>query len=313
MWETIIRFVKFFECFYSKTRFSSCSSECRRYQSYKVFLSLLCLGAVVPAYASSITFAVISPYEYDLPLKFKPFNVFVQYGEFQSDGTAFGPSGNSIAGPGTHTIVGLSKYVHFWTFKSLPQLGFAYEVILPEVNVYGNGVSASGIQGPLTGPAIWFKPSSNSTLGFQSFFQIPVGTSEVANRYWSNFSSIFYDVNFDNINIDGDAGTVFHTDQHMNGQPDTQIGQVWHANLRLAYHVSPMFQPFLAVDWQSVGSNHQNGVETPNSYSRELSAGGGLRMAFTPKISLALHYSTGVSGANTPVTQALYAEYIYLW
>jgi hypothetical protein len=85
-------------------------------------------------------------------------------------------------------MVGLTKYVHFWTFDKLPGVGFAYEYIQPEVRLTGPGLKASGFGDPLTGFAVWMKPSRNSTLGVQSFVSVPIGAHEVTNDFWASYT-----------------------------------------------------------------------------------------------------------------------------
>lgn len=278
-------------------------------------LIALCAVSVrpAPAYASDITFAVIGPHEYALPVNFKPFNVFVQYGEFNSDGSMYDNSGNEVKGPGTHTWIGLSKYVHFWTFQSLPNVGFAYEVIEPEVRIEGNGISVSGLADPLTGPAVWIKPSPNSTLGFQSFLQIPVGNSEVTNDYWANYSSVFWDWQLGKFNFDGDLGGVFRSNQRKTGLPDRSMGTTVHMNARFAYQLTPLLEPFAALDWMDKGADQIGGIDVPGSDVQETALGGGIMFHFAPKISLTLRYSHGVEGKNTNVTDAGYLKFVYLF
>lgn len=280
----------------------------------KVLMALCAvLVSAAPAYASDITFAVIGPHEYALPVNFKPFNVFVQYGEFNSDGSAYDSHGNEVKGPGTHTWIGLSKYVHFWTFKSLPNVGFAYEVIEPEVRIEGNSLGVSGFADPLTGPAVWIKPSSNSTLGFQSFLQIPVGNSQVSNNYWANYSSMFWDWQLGKFNFDGDLGGVFRSTRHVTGAPDASMGTTVHMNARFAYQVTPLLEPFAALDWMDKGADQIGGIDVPGTDVQETALGAGIMFHFAPKISLTLRYSHGVDGKNTNVTDAGYLKFVYLF
>ncbi|HIE72621.1 MAG TPA: hypothetical protein EYP98_22045, partial [Planctomycetes bacterium] len=80
----------------------------------KSILAALFLAVASPAHAQ-IIFDVIGPHEYDLPVDFEPFNVFVQYGYVQNDSKFWDSNGNKVAGSGARRTVGLSKYVHFWT------------------------------------------------------------------------------------------------------------------------------------------------------------------------------------------------------
>ena len=88
---------------------------------------LLTLGAglTLPA-AAQTTFDVIGPHEYDLPVDFQPFNVFVQYAYMQRNNRSFDGSGNRVKGSGSDALVGLSKYVRFWTPDFNRKIGLAW-------------------------------------------------------------------------------------------------------------------------------------------------------------------------------------------
>lgn len=73
-----------------------------------------------PAQAANITFAVIGPHEYELPVNFDPFNVFVQYGLQNYASQAYDNSGGLVRGSKQSLFVGLSKYVYFWTSRRFP-------------------------------------------------------------------------------------------------------------------------------------------------------------------------------------------------
>ena len=159
--------------------------------------------AATPARADHITFAVIGPHEYDLPVDFQPFNVFVQYGDNNVGNLAFNNYGGIVHGNDDNSFVGLSKYVFFWCFPNITNIGFAYEVITPEVGVTGPGTGEGvrGIGDTLTGPAMWFKPTPNSTLGVQNFLQVPVGMPRVTNGYWADYASIFFDAQWPMVSL----------------------------------------------------------------------------------------------------------------
>jgi len=88
------------------------------------------LAASLPA-AAQVTFDVIGPHEYDLPVDFKPFNVFVQYADFQRTTEVWNSGGDKKNSPDTDLTVGLSKYVHFWTPESNRNIGLATELCPP--------------------------------------------------------------------------------------------------------------------------------------------------------------------------------------
>jgi hypothetical protein len=271
-------------------------------------------GAAAPAVAADITFAVIGPHEYELPVNFKPFNVFVQYGQWNNQSKAYDASGKRVDGSGGDLFVGLSKYVYFWTFDAIPDVGFAYEIIVPEVRIDVPGFHEGGVGDPLTGPAVWFKPNANSTIGFQSFLQIPIGGDKVTNDYWANYSSLFYDYQWEHFSFTGNTGFVFRTDRKASGLPDIDQATTFHTNVRFGWKASTMFEPFVGVDYQRTGTSRfttSNAVAIPSS--NETALGVGLMVNFSPKTSLTVRYSHAVDGKNTTKTNGVYGKYVLVW
>ena len=280
-------------------------------------LAAVGMGLVAaPALAANITFAVIGPHEYELPVNFDPFNVFVQYGLQNYASQAYDNSGGLVRGSKQSLFVGLSKYVYFWTFKELPGVGFAYEFITPTVGITGPG-TGDGIRGigdTLTGPAVWIKPTPNTTLGLQNFVQVPIGTYEVTNGYWANYASLFFDAQFPWLSITGNAGAVTRSTQYLHGAPGATPGTTWHANARFGWVNETMVEPFFAVDWQTQSSAYQNAdglILAPNSH--EVALGAGLMFKFSPKMSLTVRYSRSVDGKNVDITNAGYFKLAYVW
>lgn len=273
------------------------------------------LGAA-PSRAEDITFAVIGPHEYDLPVNFKPFNVFVQYGEANFSSQAFDRNGQIVNVPHQQLAVGLSKYVHFWTFAEIPNVGFAYEVIVPEVHIQTDGArDVNGVGDTLTGPALWFKPTQNTTLGFQSFFTAPIGTSQVTNNFFSNYSSIFYDYQGTWFDVTGNTGGIFRTDRRAPGLAPLQEGTTFHTNLRVGLKTNTVIEPFVGIDYDTTTSNvdRTTGLAIPLSSHRDLALGGGAVMTMSKDINLTLRYSRSVAGTNTYLTNAGYLKFVYLF
>ena len=267
-----------------------------------------------PAHAADVTFAVIGPHEYELPVNFKPFDVFVQYGEINNQGSAFNAAGRSIPGPTGDLLVGLSKYVHFFTIDALPNVGMAYEVIVPEVRIDIPGLGVGGFGDPLTGPAAWIKPTPESTLGIQSFMQFPVGVREVSNHYYANYSSVFFDYQWPAVSFTGNIGGVFRTDSHQTGAPDISQGTTFHVNLRWGWKNETIIEPFVAYDFQATSvSRFVNTGLTAIPASHENAIGAGLMFKFTPATSLTLRYSRAVEGKNVVKTDAGYLKFVYAW
>lgn len=265
--------------------------------------------------ASGIPLSVIGPHEYALPVNYESFNAVAQYAFVQTDNMAFDSTGTRISGPGTFTAVGFTKYVRFFTFKSIPDVGFAWEILQPEISVQGPGVSKSGLGDPLTGLAVWMKPSKNSTVGVQSFLSIPVGTEAVSDKTWGSLTTIVGDVQLGDFDIDGQTGFIFKSIRHQTGSDDVDPGSTFHANLRMGYRAHEYLEPFVAADYQTTGTSTDNmtGKDIPNSASNELTCGGGLMIHFTGPMSLTMRYDYGIDGKNTPVTNAFHFKFAYVW
>ncbi|CAM5314845.1 transporter [Thauera mechernichensis] len=278
-------------------------------------LLTVCAALAAPVTAQAqVTLDVIGPHEYDLPVGFEPFNVFVQYATFQNGARVWDGSGDDRrAAAKTRTIVGLSKYVRFWSPESNPNIGLAYEVILPEVGVRNDATnsSASGIGDPLTGPAIWYKPTPNSTLGFQTFFQVPVGNQDVGGGDgWKNLSSLFWDVQFERVSYTADAGFVFFG---KSTAADARPATLFHTNHRLGYKLSDAVQPFIALDYERQGrwTNRATGAEVAASH--ETTAGIGVMFSYYGNQSITVRYSRGVSGESHGLTDSFNLKYAYAW
>lgn len=265
--------------------------------------------------ASGIPLNVIGPHEYSLPVNYESFNAVAQYSYVQTDNMAFDNTGKRVGGPGTFTAVGFTKYVRFFTFKAVPDVGFAWEFLQPEISVQKAGVSATGLGDPLTGLAAWIKPSKNSTLGLQSFLSIPVGSDAVSDKTWGSLTTIFGDLQLGDVDIDGQIGYIHKSTRHQTGANDVDPGDTFHTNLRLGSRAHQYLEPFLAVDYQTTGSttDQVTGTAVANSVSNELSCGGGLMVHFSDPLSLTMRYDYGVDGKNTPVTNAFHFKFVYIW
>lgn len=267
-----------------------------------------------PAFASDITFAVIGPQEYNLPVNFQPFNVFVQYGEFNRQTQAWNSSGGLYGTTNSNLFVGLSKYVRFFTLDALPNVGLAYEVIVPTVLIASPGSNVGGVGDPLTGPAAWIKPSANSTFGVQSFVQMPIGDSDVSNHYWANYSTIFFDWQSTLLSFTGDAGAVFRSIQSAPNSPRINEGTTIFSNLRLGWKASNFWEPFVAFDWQATTAAkyaYGGGVAAPAN--GETALGVGVMAHFSDAASFTVRYSHDVQGYNTIGTNAAYVKFAYSW
>lgn len=271
-------------------------------------LAACCLAGAgfAPQTFAQTTFDVIGPHEYELPTGFKPFNVFVQYGYVQDNKRVYDDKGDKVEGSGSQAIVGLSKYVRFWTPEGNPNIGLAWEVIVPEISVRDGraGTQASGIGDPLTGFAIWMKPTAESTFGFQSFVQMPAGSTEVSDRNWKNLSSFLWDVRLPaGFGWTADAGYVFQGKRSDGLHP----GNSFHTNQRLGWRANALLEPFVAFDYE----NAQSRGTLPSSRATDL--GAGLMFHTFDNQSITLRYSASVNGRNHAANNSLNLKYAYVW
>lgn len=269
------------------------------------------------AAAADITFAVIGPHEYELPVNYdQPFNALVQYGEVNENSRNWNSSGHTSNGSGGSLYEGLTKYVYFFDFKALPNVGFAAEVIEPEVYVSDSTPHTSGLGGTIFGFAFWTKPNKFSTFGFQSFGQAPDSTGKLAvGEAWNNLSSFLFDYQFKHFDFGGDAGIVFRGTGNFPGNVKQDRSDLFHFNGRLGFKVHPVIEPFLALDWTSTNSSHDGytGQEIIDSAFHETAIGAGANIAFSKKAGLTLRYSRGIDGRNTSVTNATYFKLYYVF
>ncbi|MFC4311944.1 transporter [Steroidobacter flavus] len=270
------------------------------------FVSLLGVGAHAQA---QTTFDVIGPREYELPVDFEPFNVFVQYATVQDNARAYNDDGDRVAGSGSKATTGMSKYVRFWSPESNRNIGVAWEVIVPTVAIRDRSAPEgdrhiSGIGDTLTGFAIWYRPRSHITLGFQSFLQIPIGTERVSDTNWKNLSSLFWDWRLgDKFGWTGDAGFVWQGERTSGVQP----GLTWHSNHRFAYRATKRLEPFIALDNEHTRAN--DGL--PEAWA--LDGGVGLMIHTFDNQSISLRYSTSLDGRNHSVNDSFNLKYAYVW
>lgn len=272
---------------------------------------LVAFSVVMPLFHTAAhaqtTFDVIGPREYDLPVGYQPFDVFVQYTYIQDHDKMFDASGRKVAGSGAQQIVGMSKYVHFWTPEFSNKVGLAFEVIQPEIAIRRssdpNG-NVSGFGDTITGFAAWIKPTSNSTFGIQSFVQIPWGDSSVSDTNWKNLTSFLWDVRLPyNLGITGDAGWVWQGEKNNGLTP----GTTFHTNNRFGWQIAGWIEPFLALDYEHTEAF--DGI--PSSWA--LDGGFGVMVNTYKNQSLTLRYSQSLDGKNHSYTDSWNLKYAVAW
>jgi len=271
--------------------------------------SLLLASFVTQA---QVTFDVIGPREYDMPVGLTtPVNVFVQYAYYQDNQRIFDTnSDRQRVGVGSRAFVGQSKYVRFWSPENSPDIGQAFIAILPEISIRTRNAPnsadrhVSGLADPILGYALYKKFTPNLILGVQSYVQLPVGTNEVSDTNWKNLTSGFWNWGLGGFVWSGDFGFVWQSRRDDNIRPALS----WHGNHRLSYRMSARLEPFLALDHEHI-RKHSNG--TPSA--RVVDGGLGLSINTYPNQSIAFRYSRSISGRNHSIADAFHLKYAYSW
>ncbi len=277
--------------------------------------ALLASAPLVTASAENVTFAVIGPHEYELPVNFKDFDAFVQYSFANPTNQAYGANGGLNHMPNQDFNVGLTKLVRFVTFDSLPDIGFAPEAIVPEINLNsGSGANQYGIGDPIFGGATWIKPNKNSTFGFQTFITAPIGTKNFTSNYFSNISTVLYDYQFKTWDIDGDTGGTFRSIERAPGMQAINTGTTFFTNLRVGYKLnipSVPLEPFFALDYE-YDTPYKNAATnaTVIAHQEDLALGLGGVYTISDKYSFTARYSRSVYGVNEPPTNAIYIKFV---
>lgn len=277
----------------------------------------LLLTSVGPALAANPTFAIVGPAEWDLPIT-PSANVFMQTGVYQSNTRKCEADGTIKDITGTHTFIGITRFAHLFSFKSMPKVGFFWEALLPEIRIEGTGKAASGIGDPLFDFGVYYRPFRNSPVhtlvGFQNILSIPVGASQVTNNYWVEYPTFITDASYGKLGFDATLGAGFPTEFHKSGEADRTIGKTYFAEAALRYQVLPWLTPFVQYNYQKNESGHiHDPNNTPLPSCREDLVGGGLKINFTHNRWLSLWYNRGISGANTVQTDAVYLRFVNIF
>ncbi|WP_158807015.1 transporter [Beijerinckia sp. L45] len=268
------------------------------------------------AFASNITFSVIAPHEYELPVDYTPFFIAIQYGQQDSAQRAFNGSGSNVAGSKTNTFVGLTKLVYLFKVPALPNLGFAVESITPELSVSHDQAvrDVRGIGDNIFGLLIWYKPLANVTLGVQDYLSGPTASSYLSNHDWTNNVGVFLDAQFSHLSFSGDIGVVTQSTQYGPGIAAVTPGSTVFANARFGLKNETMFEPFVGADWQTAGASYvvNTGLESA-PHGEETAVDVGVQAKFTPKINLSVFYNHAVQGRNVDATNAGYFKLVVVY
>lgn len=269
-------------------------------------IAVIALSVIASSAQAQISRGFIAPHEYALPVGFDPFNVFVEYATLQRTKDIWNANGDKVGGSDTDVLVALSKYVHFWTPASNPNIGLAWEIIVPKVGVRDKAArtSTGGIADPLTGFAVWYKPRDNMTLGLDAFIQVPIGDKDVGGGdRWNVISAIIFDAQFGKINYTGNLGVNLPGASAQGPRP----GKLWHMNNRLGYRATDLIEPYVGLDYER--QEARSGL--PKNH--ETAAAIGVMFHTYKHSSIAVHYQKGIDGESRPLSNNLNLRFVYSW
>lgn len=293
-----------------------------------VAAAVTALGAAYApaALAANPTFAIVEPSEWDLPIV-PSANVFIQTGIAQTNGSVYDGAGKSQDTQGSHLYAGVTRFAHLFSFKSLPKVGFFWEILQPEIDLEqpsSLGGSVTGLGDPLFDIAAYVKPTPNSTVGIQNLLSVPVGSNTLSNHFWEYLPDLIGDYNIGKFGFDGTLGAGIASSKHSNGA-DTDIGNTYYAEFTTLYHATNWVAPFLAFNYQVNEPSHDaaTGAQAPGAAPvfscanaggcHEDVLGGGVKINFTPTRWLSVWYDSGISGQNTVQTNAVYFRFVNIF
>ena len=102
-----------------------------------------CLSGVSgKAEAGLIPYSVIGVNEFNLPVKYEPFNAFLSYNVYRDEGKSW--EGESGA---RDTFLSVEKYARFFKIDALPSVGFLWEAVVG--GIYTSGKDDTSTTGPV--------------------------------------------------------------------------------------------------------------------------------------------------------------------
>ncbi len=268
-----------------------------------------CLSGVSgKAEAGLIPYSVIGVNEFNLPVKYEPFNAFLSYNVYRDEGKSW--EGESGA---RDTFLSVEKYARFFKIDALPSVGFLWEAVVGGIYTSGkDDTSTTGILDMQTGFLAWVRPTPNLTTGLEYFLYLPFGTKDVSSHTWANSIAFCTNYNLAGFTLDGDIGYKFVGDTHADGK-HSENGDVFFGNLVLAYQFMKNIQPMLKLDFQATGSGKDKATGMKTSGSEELAGGIGNHFTLTEKLSGDIWYEHGLTGRNTTKTNSVLARIVYVF
>ncbi|UFS70686.1 transporter [Geomonas sp. RF6] len=265
-------------------------------------------GTFSKAEASVIPYSVIGVHEFDLPVKYDPFNVILSYNIYNDDRNAWGgPSG------GQDSLLTINKFAHFFKVDALPNVGFLWELVLGGASVrLKNDDSVSGMIDPQVGIVSWIRPLPNWTTALEYWLYVPFGDNEISNHAIDNSVAFLTNYTLGGLTFDGDFGIKLRGDSHYNGVKQER-GDLLFGNLSLAYKFIPNVEPFVKLDWVSAGKGKDLGSGATVASSDETAIGIGNHFSLTQKLAADVWYLRGVDGRNNTKTDAVYLKFAYIF
>lgn len=258
-----------------------------------------------PACDAATGRSFMGPHEYALPGNVpEGFDVFLVYGYLESADRFYDINGDKSDSDRTDTLVTLLKYSRGWTLESNPNLGFAWEVILPVSSARNKTAreTASGVGDPIVAPYVWYKLSDKVTIGTDFLFHVPLGNGEVGGGdSWKFTNSVFMDVQAGKFNYTGD---VIWNYPGESTRHDARAGKSWSTEHLFSYRATARVEPYIGAAYE-----YQRGssINLPNSET-DLLVG---TMFHLRKMTAAVHWVHSVDGKNRPAADSLNVRFVW--
>lgn len=281
--------------------------------SIATLLAMTC--ACGSAHASNPLLGIIEGENWDLPVV-PSASVFIQSGMIQQNQRYYDAAGYTTRNPtGGTSVIGLTRFVHIWSFKSMPSVGFLIEVFQPEESLpIGHGNTVSGLGDPFVHMLVYKNFFNNSlTLGVGNILSIPVGSNEVSSHAWLNAPNIVADYKVGKWGVDGTVAVGFLSKVSSGCTPQygcAEPGDIYTGNVSVRYEVTPWFVPFVgyAVQTEDRGQfTNDASLQVPGNRENDVGAGARFKMGRLRWFSIWYYRSMG--GSNTTKTNAIYLKF----
>jgi hypothetical protein len=258
-------------------------------------------------------FELLEGADWNLPIVPSAYGL-IQRGMYQSSGTSYGARGETTSGPSTTEYLGITSLFHVFSYEALPNVGFAWEVLQPEVSVQppGYAQSVSGLGDPLLYMSVYTRPLPNLMVGLQSFTSFPTGDSEVSSHRFEYIPHIAVDYTLGQWGFDGTFGAALFSTQH-NGIDSVRSGNQYSAETALRYRVNGTFEPYVVNTYQTQNSGTTVVTKSYIPGNHQDDVGGGVKINFTQKRWISIWYYNTISGENVSKTNAAYFQFVNLF